>query len=170
MVKKIRKNPPFPPHPRAIPQPQNKHPMKYFLILIILFSCNRPVFKERWLKEKAPAHFTARFETSQGNIDAEFTREWSPLAVDRFYTQIKHHVYDHTLFYRVVPKFVAQYGTDDSAKEQAWKNTASLMNLLCRETNAAPSLSRAVVKIRVAYTCISILETIPGSIRSAQEE
>jgi peptidyl-prolyl cis-trans isomerase A (cyclophilin A) len=121
MVKKTRKNPPFPPHPRAIPQPQNKHPMKYFLILIILFSCNRPVFKERWLKEKAPAHFTARFETSQGNIDAEFTREWSPLAVDRFYTQIKHHVYDHTLFYRVVPKFVAQYGTDDSAKEQAWK-------------------------------------------------
>ncbi|NCI51429.1 peptidylprolyl isomerase [Sediminibacterium roseum] len=97
-------------------------PFFLFAIILVLSACGKPLFRERWLKQKAPAHFTARFETSKGNIDAEFTREWSPLAVDRLYTQIKHGTYDHILFYRVVPNFVAQFGTDDSTEEKLWKN------------------------------------------------
>lgn len=88
--------------------------------IVLIASCARPVFKKRWLAEKAPARFTARFETSKGDIEAEFVREWSPAAVDRLYTQIKHRFYDHLLFYRVVPKFVAQFGPDDSARAKAW--------------------------------------------------
>lgn len=91
----------------------------YLLILIIAAGCHRAVFKEKWLNEKAPEHFAARFETSKGYFEAEFTREWSPLAVDRLYAQVKHHYYDNTLFYRVNPSY-AQFGGDDSIRRKAW--------------------------------------------------
>lgn len=93
----------------------------YSCLLVLLFACSKPVFKERWAKQKAPAHFTARFETSRGNIEAAFNREWSPLAVDRVYAQIRHGFYDHILFYRVNTNFVAQFGADDSVKAKAWR-------------------------------------------------
>lgn len=89
-------------------------------VCILLSACHKPVFKERWIKQKAPEQFVARINSSKGNIDVEFIRKWSPLAVDRLYAQIKHHYYDHTLFYRVRPKYVAQFGGDDSLKMTAW--------------------------------------------------
>lgn len=91
-----------------------------YLLLLFIFACHRPAFKERWLKRPAPSQFTARFETSRGDIDVEFTRAWSPLAVDRVYAQIKHKFYDHILFYRVNTNFVAQFGSDDSVRSKAW--------------------------------------------------
>ena len=90
------------------------------LLVCLLMACQRPIFKESWLKETAPEKFSARFETSRGNFEAEFVREWSPLAADRLYSQIKHHAYDHTLFYRVRPNYVAQFGMDDSVKTKHW--------------------------------------------------
>ena len=92
----------------------------YFSFLLTMISCHLPVFKEKWVKETAPEHFTTSFETSKGNFEAEFTREWSPLAVDRLFSQIKHGYYNHTLFYRVGPNFVAQFGVDDSLKIKSW--------------------------------------------------
>ncbi len=91
-----------------------------FLSAILLLSCNRAVFKERWINQKAPEHFSVLFETSRGNFEAEFTREWSPLAVDRVYAQFKHGFYDDILFYRVRSKYVAQFGADDSVKTKLW--------------------------------------------------
>jgi peptidyl-prolyl cis-trans isomerase A (cyclophilin A) len=91
-----------------------------FLLLIVMAGCHRATFKEKWLKEKAPEYFMAGFETSKGYFEAEFTREWSPLAVDRLFVQIKHGFYDHTLFYRVNTNYVAQFGADDSARIQNW--------------------------------------------------
>jgi homoserine O-acetyltransferase len=85
-----------------------------------MISCTRPVFKERWIKQKAPEHFSVAFETSKGNFEAEFTREWSPLAVDRVYAQFKHGFYNDILFYRVRPNYVAQFGVDDSVKAKLW--------------------------------------------------
>lgn len=92
----------------------------FLLLMVVLASCSRPVFRERWLRAKAPANFIARFETSKGEIDMAFHRDWSPKAVDRLYAQIRHGFYDHILFYRVVPKFVAQFGADDSVKAKRW--------------------------------------------------
>lgn len=91
-----------------------------FLCVILLLSCNRALFKERWINQKAPEHFSVLFETSRGNFEAEFTREWSPLAVDRVYAQFKHGFYNDILFYRVRSKYVAQFGADDSVKTKLW--------------------------------------------------
>ena len=92
----------------------------FFLFWIFIFGCTRPLFKEKWVNQNAPEHFSVLFETSKGNFEAAFTREWSPLAVDRVYAQFKHHFFDHTLFYRVRPKYVAQFGIDDSVKTKVW--------------------------------------------------
>lgn len=99
--------------------------IRYFyqtLLLSFCFvGCAKPVFKEKWLKAKAPDHFTTRFETSKGIFDVEVTREWSPLAADRFYQTVKHRFYDGTLFYRVVPKFVVQWGNNDTTMIKKWR-------------------------------------------------
>ena len=89
---------------------------------MVLFSaCSKPTFKSKWLKEQAPANFTARFETTKGVFDVEITREWSPLAADRFYQTVKYRFYNNTVFYRVVPNFVAQWGNNDTSALKLWK-------------------------------------------------
>lgn len=93
----------------------------YLFLVAALISCHRPVFKSKWIKEIAPEHFTAVFETSKGFFEIEANRQWSPLAVDRLFAQIKHGYYNHTLFYRVRLGFVAQFGGDDSLKINSWR-------------------------------------------------
>jgi homoserine O-acetyltransferase len=90
------------------------------LSILILSSCAKPLFSEKWTKETAPEIFTARFETTKGNFDVEIKRELSPAGADRLYQLVKHGFFDSIIFYRVVPKFVAQFGTSDTARENAW--------------------------------------------------
>jgi peptidyl-prolyl cis-trans isomerase A (cyclophilin A) len=90
------------------------------LLLLLFFSCAHPFFKSKWTREQAPAHFKARFETTKGVFEIESYREWSPLAVDRFYQLIKHKYFTNTPVYRVVPNYVAQFGNFDSLSNSHW--------------------------------------------------
>jgi peptidyl-prolyl cis-trans isomerase A (cyclophilin A) len=94
----------------------------YFFLLFIILSCHRAAFSPKWISQRAPEHFSAVFETSKGSFTIEATREWSPMAVDRFYSQIKHGYYNHIVFYRVRPGYVAQFGADDTARIKQWGN------------------------------------------------
>jgi len=97
--------------------------MKQFLFLLViclLTACGSHNFKSKWTREKAPEKFLVRFETDKGNFDTEIVRESSPLAVDRFYQQVKHHYYDDAVFYRVIPGFVAQFGNSDTIRTNQW--------------------------------------------------
>ena len=42
------------------------------------------------------------------------------MAADRFYQTVKHRFYNNTLFYRVVPKFVVQWGNNDTTVFKKW--------------------------------------------------
>lgn len=88
--------------------------------LICIAGCSPKPFQSAWIKEKAPAVFTARFETSKGDFEIEVTREWSPLAADRFYQLVRHRYFTNTLFYRVVPDFVVQFGNTDTTITHRW--------------------------------------------------
>ena len=91
------------------------------LAVLLLTACTRPVFRSRWSKEVSPEIYVARFETSKGTFDVEITRSASPKGADRFYQLVKHHYYDaNVMFYRVIPSFVAQFGTYDSVKDRKW--------------------------------------------------
>ena len=97
------------------------NPLIIITLMVLFSACSKPTFKSKWLKEQAPAYFTARFETTKGVFDVEITREWSPLAADRFYQTVKHRYYNNTVFYRVVPNFVAQWGNNDTSALKLWK-------------------------------------------------
>ncbi|MEO5777166.1 MAG: peptidylprolyl isomerase [Flavobacterium sp.] len=97
--------------------------MKYVLIVIVAFlliCCSKSTFNPEWTKKTAPPTYVVHFETSKGNFDIQVTRAWSPLAADRLHQLLTHHFYDNTLFYRVVPNFVVQFGNIDTTVTKKW--------------------------------------------------
>jgi peptidyl-prolyl cis-trans isomerase A (cyclophilin A) len=93
----------------------------YVLTLLLLISCTKSIYKTKWTTTKSPDTFVTRFETSKGTFDIQINRISSPMAVDRFYQLVQHHYFDTTIFYRVVPDFVAQFGISDSTKTVLWQ-------------------------------------------------
>ncbi|HXR96944.1 MAG TPA: peptidylprolyl isomerase [Terriglobales bacterium] len=58
----------------------------------------------------APALFDVGFHTTAGDFVIEVQRDWAPHAADRFYTLVRSGYYNGNAFYRVVDRFVAQWG------------------------------------------------------------
>lgn len=95
------------------------------------------------LTEQAPATYRARFVTSQGAFVIHVTREWAPLAADRFYNLVKHGFYDGTRFFRVRPGFMAQFGLHgDPEVQSAWR-TANLRDEKPAQSNTRGKVSFA---------------------------
>ena len=67
--------------------------------------------------EPTPATYQASFETTKGNFVIEVTREWAPLAADRFYALLKDDYYSGCPLYRVRPGFVVQWGISNSPRK-----------------------------------------------------
>jgi peptidyl-prolyl cis-trans isomerase A (cyclophilin A) len=75
------------------------------------------------LTEDAPPQFTTILDTSAGTIVIRVTRSWAPRGADRFYNLVKNGFYDGARFFRVIPKFMAQFGLHgDPAVSAAWKD------------------------------------------------
>jgi len=96
----------------------------FVLFSLILISCGeKKVFKEKWTQEKAPKTFKAGFETTQGDFEIAAIRSLSPKGVDRLYQLIKHDIYTDIALYRVLPKFVVQFGIhNDSVVNNSWSH------------------------------------------------
>jgi peptidyl-prolyl cis-trans isomerase A (cyclophilin A) len=62
------------------------------------------------LKAKAPKLFTVTFKTTKGTFKIEAHRTWAPKGADRFYNLVKSGFFDGVSFFRVVPRFVVQFG------------------------------------------------------------
>ncbi len=73
------------------------------------------------LKAIAPAVFKARFTTTVGDFVVEVHRDWAPLGADRFYNLVKYGYFTNASFFRVVPRFVVQFGLSaDPAVNKVW--------------------------------------------------
>ena len=73
-------------------------------------------------KDVTPAKFKVILETTKGDVTAEFTREWAPLGVDRFYELAKSGFLKDIAAFRVLPGFVAQFGIHGDPKVSSeWK-------------------------------------------------
>lgn len=84
----------------------------------------RDLLRPSALREKAPASYEVKFDTTRGAFTLKVTREWAPIGADRFYTLVKHHFYDGAAFFRVVPGFVVQFGLSSYPPvNAAWKRT-----------------------------------------------
>jgi homoserine O-acetyltransferase len=56
----------------------------------------------------------------KGNFDIEVERKWSPKAADRFFQLVKYKYFENAVFYRVIPEFVAQFGSRDTLSLRLW--------------------------------------------------
>jgi peptidyl-prolyl cis-trans isomerase A (cyclophilin A) len=75
------------------------------------------------LTAKAPQLYTVKFVTTKGTFTIGVHRTWAPNAADRFYNLVKAHFFDGVEFFRVVPKFVVQFGISPYPKvSKAWEN------------------------------------------------
>jgi peptidyl-prolyl cis-trans isomerase A (cyclophilin A) len=76
---------------------------------------------EAELAKPAPDSFRVEFETSRGRFAVMAHRDWAPHGVDRFHYLVRHQYYDSTAFFRVIEKFVAQFGmAADPRVNAAW--------------------------------------------------
>lgn len=71
----------------------------------------------------SPDSFLVRYETSKGPFDVMYHRDWAPLGNDRVYYLTRAKFYDGTRFFRVVDKFVAQWGmSGDTLVGRTWRD------------------------------------------------
>ena len=88
------------------------------------------------LTEQAPAAFKANFATSAGAFVVEVHRDWAPIGVDRFYNLVKNGFYDDIRFYRVIPKFMAQFGIHGNPTiSAAWRKAPPLKDEPPKQSN-----------------------------------
>ena len=65
-----------------------------------------------------------RLETSKGDILLRVVRAWAPRGADRFHALVQAGYYDDVRFYRVLPKFVAQFGLNgDPEVTRKWRES-----------------------------------------------
>ena len=75
------------------------------------------------LKETAPDVYKVNFDTSAGTFVVEVHRDWAPHGADRFYNLVKNGFYDQDRFFRVVPRFMVQFGINGNPAIQTnWVN------------------------------------------------
>ena len=67
----------------------------------------------------APDSFRVALTTTRGPVVIQVYRKWSPLGVDRFRQLVGRGLLDDNGFYRVVPKFVVQFGAMPDPKVNA---------------------------------------------------
>ena len=122
----------------------------FLLSILMLSSCASKKFKEKWLEKEAPATFKARFHTTQGNFDIISNREWSPNGVDRLYQLIINEYYKDIAIYRVVPKFVAQFGIhNDTLINKSWQSNGIIDEpVVIKNDSMTVSFARGGVKTR----------------------
>lgn len=74
-------------------------------------------------RKKAPERFRVVLETTRGDITLEAVREWSPRGVDRLYNLVSIGYFRDVAFFRVIDKFMAQFGVHGDARvNAAWRN------------------------------------------------
>jgi peptidyl-prolyl cis-trans isomerase A (cyclophilin A) len=116
-----------------------------FLIVSSTFgqSAKSALMKPSALKEKAPAMYTAKFDTTAGVFQVEVHTDWAPNGADRFYNLVKNGYYDGCRFFRVVPGFMVQFGINgDPAIQRNWES-ATIPDEPVKQGNTRGSITYA---------------------------
>jgi peptidyl-prolyl cis-trans isomerase A (cyclophilin A) len=86
-----------------------------------LFHPQRALLQPPQVVQASPAIYEVVFTTTKGPFTIEVHRDWSPNGADRFYYLARHGFYNGAAFFRVVPKFVVQWGLSaDPRISAAW--------------------------------------------------
>lgn len=75
------------------------------------------------LNAQAPPVYKATFDTSKGPFVVEVHRDWAPIGADRFYNLVKNGFFDNARFFRVISRFMVQFGINGDPKiSAAWRH------------------------------------------------
>jgi peptidyl-prolyl cis-trans isomerase A (cyclophilin A) len=81
------------------------------------------LLKPSTLRAKAPDVYKVKFVTTKGDVIIQVNRAWAPTGSDRFYNLVKNGYYTNAAFFRVLPRFVAQFGISARPDVNAvWEN------------------------------------------------
>lgn len=104
---------------------QNK--LWVFAVMLTLAGCSKSEpdkkISEPAVKKAthAPDNYRVLLDTSKGPVTIEVTRAWAPRGADRFFELVNEKYFDEARFYRVLPKFIAQFGiAKDPAINRLW--------------------------------------------------
>jgi peptidyl-prolyl cis-trans isomerase A (cyclophilin A) len=110
------------------------------------------------LNTKSPQLFTVVFKTTKGEFVVDVHRTWAPLAAQRFYNLVKAHFFDGVEFFRVVPKFVVQFGISPYPQvSKAWQNaTITDDDVTVQNTRGAVTFASAGPNTRTTQVFINL--------------
>jgi peptidyl-prolyl cis-trans isomerase A (cyclophilin A) len=120
-----------------------------------------PLLQPRSFTETAPADFAVRLETTKGKVVIQVTREWAPLAADRFYNLVKAGYYDGIAFHRVLDDFVAEFGIHgDPWVNAAWRQAVMVDEpVLQPNTRGRVTFSKNTPNSRTVQVFINLKES-----------
>ena len=111
-------------------------------ILPILLTACGPAPQDASKPARAPEVYRVSFDTTKGVFVVEVTRAWAPYGADRIYELLQDHFYDGARFFRVVPRFVAQFGIKGvPGKDLYWSQLTMPDDEVRRATRGARSPS-----------------------------
>jgi peptidyl-prolyl cis-trans isomerase A (cyclophilin A) len=91
-----------------------------------------------------PTQYKVKFDTSKGPFTVEVHRDWAPLGSDRFYELVTTGFYDEARFFRIVPKFVVQFGISKDPKVSAHWREMNIPDDAVHESNRRGYLTYAM--------------------------
>jgi peptidyl-prolyl cis-trans isomerase A (cyclophilin A) len=85
-------------------------------------NANPALLDPRLATETAPARYTVKLETTEGDILLDVHRDFAPRGADRFYNLVRIGYFDDVAFFRVIEGFMAQVGIHGNPRiNQAWQ-------------------------------------------------
>jgi len=113
---------------------------------LLLSACGReqPKSEKKPQPVKAPEVYRVRMETTKGDVVLEIHRDWAPRGADRFYELVQQRFYDGARFFRVVPRFVVQFGLKGDPAVDAHWSRMSIPDDPVRQNNSRGTITYAM--------------------------
>jgi peptidyl-prolyl cis-trans isomerase A (cyclophilin A) len=108
------------------------------------------------LKAKAPEVYKVKFTTTKGDVIVQVNRVWAPLGADRFYNLVRGGFYKDAAFFRIVPRFVAQFGIPARPDVAAVWDKAKIVDDRVTQSNKRGTLTFATAGPNTRTTQIFI--------------
>lgn len=89
------------------------------LLAVVLSACEKQAAPPV-VTGPAPDSFRVAFQTSRGRIVVAVTRAWAPNGADRFHQLAASSFFDEQRFFRVLPRYIAQFGASGDPQSTAY--------------------------------------------------